>query len=148
MQAQRQQSLLTVIVAIVQWSAASQGQPAFPDTTTQQTNNTEASRRADELLRKMTVEEKAMQLSSVFPLALFDTNGPIGEQLDAQLKHGIGHVSALGLIGHKAPETLAKSVNAAQGFRIDWHDRAKLSRLNFASHRIPARTKLDGLSFS
>jgi hypothetical protein len=28
--------------------------------------------RADELLRQMTVEEKAMQLSSVFPLALFN----------------------------------------------------------------------------
>jgi hypothetical protein len=28
-------------------------------------------------------------------------------QLDALLKNGIGHVSALGLIGHKTPETLA-----------------------------------------
>jgi hypothetical protein len=31
--------------------------------------------RAEELLRQMTIEEKAMQLSSVFPLALFDTRG-------------------------------------------------------------------------
>jgi hypothetical protein len=56
--------------------------------------------RVEELLRKMTVEEKAMQLSSVFPLALFDTKGPNLSQLDALLKNGIGHVSALGLIGH------------------------------------------------
>jgi beta-glucosidase len=48
----------------------------------------------------MTIEEKAMQLSSVFPLALFDTKGTNRSQLDATLKHGIGHVSALGLIGH------------------------------------------------
>ena len=56
--------------------------------------------RADELLRQMTIEEKAMQLSSVFPLALFTTEGANHSQLDALLKHGIGHVSALGLIGH------------------------------------------------
>jgi hypothetical protein len=59
--------------------------------------------RAQELLRQMTIEEKAMQLSSVFPLALFTTEGANRSQLDALLKHGIGHVSALGLIGHKTP---------------------------------------------
>lgn len=74
--------------------------------------------RAEELLRQMTIEEKAMQLSSVFPLALFDTKGTNRSQLDALLKNGIGHVSALGLIGHKAPETLAKSVNAIQRYLV------------------------------
>ena len=42
-----------------------------------------AMQRADELLRKMTIEEKAMQLSSIFPLALFDTKGTNHSQLDA-----------------------------------------------------------------
>jgi hypothetical protein len=74
--------------------------------------------RADELLRQMTVEEKAMQLSSLFPLALFDTKGTNHSQLDALLKNGIGHVSALGLIGHKTPEVLAKSVNAIQRYLV------------------------------
>ena len=37
----------------------------------------------------MTIEEKAMQLSSVFPLALFDTRGTNHSQLDALLKNGI-----------------------------------------------------------
>jgi beta-glucosidase len=74
--------------------------------------------RADELLRKMTIEEKAMQLSSVFPLALFDTKGTNRSQLDALLRNGIGHVSALGLIGHKTPEQLAKSVNAIQRYLV------------------------------
>jgi beta-xylosidase len=77
-----------------------------------------AMQRADELLRKMTVEEKAMQLSSVFPLALFDTKGANRSQLDALLKDGIGHVSALGLIGHKTPEALAKAVNAIQRYLV------------------------------
>jgi beta-xylosidase len=74
--------------------------------------------RAEELLGKMTIEEKAMQLSSVFPLALFDTEGTNHSQLDALLKNGIGHVSALGLIGHKTPEALAKSVNAIQRYLV------------------------------
>jgi beta-xylosidase len=66
----------------------------------------------------MTIEEKAMQLSSVFPLALFDTKGTNRSQLDALLKHGIGHVSALGLIGHKTPEELARAVNAIQRYLV------------------------------
>jgi beta-glucosidase len=74
--------------------------------------------RADELLRRMTIEEKAMQLSSVFPLSLFDTKGPNRRQLSELLNNGIGHVSALGLIGHKTPEQLAKSVNAIQRYLV------------------------------
>ena len=74
--------------------------------------------RADELLRQMTIEEKVMQLSSVFPVGLFTTEGANHGQLDAQLKNGIGHVSALGLIGHKSPEQLAKSVNAVQRYLV------------------------------
>ena len=74
--------------------------------------------RADELLNQMSIEEKAMQLSSVFPLALFDTEGPNHGQLDALLGNGIGHVSALGLIGHKAPEELARAVNAIQRYLV------------------------------
>ena len=72
--------------------------------------------RAEELLRQMTIEDKAMQLSSVFPLALFDAKGTNQRQLDILPKNGIGHVSALGLIGHKTPEALARAVNAIQHY--------------------------------
>ena len=78
----------------------------------------DAMRRADALLRQMTIEEKAMQLSSIFPVGLFGPDGPIQSQLDAELKYGIGHVAALGLIGHKTPEHVAKSVNAVQRYLI------------------------------
>jgi beta-xylosidase len=84
----------------------------------QSPSSTGVMQRADELLRQMTIEEKAMQLSSVFPLALFDTMGANRSQLDALLKDGIGHVSALGLIGHKTPEVLAKAVNAIQRYLV------------------------------
>jgi beta-glucosidase-like glycosyl hydrolase len=59
-----------------------------------------------------------MQLSSVFPVGLFGADGPIQSQLDEQLKQGIGHVAALGLIGHKTPEQIAKSVNAVQRYLV------------------------------
>lgn len=75
-------------------------------------------RRADELLAQMTVDEKVMQLSSIYPLALFTTEGTNRSQLDALLENGIGHVSALGLIGHKTPEELAQSVNAIQRYLV------------------------------
>jgi hypothetical protein len=75
-------------------------------------------RRADELQRQMTIEEKAMQLSSVFPLALFDTKGTNRSQLDALLENGIGHISAIGLIGYKTPELMAKLINAVQRYLV------------------------------
>ena len=97
-------------LAFAAWRSA-QGQSPGPTTN-------QNMQRADDLLRQMTIEEKAMQLSSVFPLALFNTEGTNHSQLDALLKNGIGHVSALGLIGHKTPETLAKSVNAIQRYLV------------------------------
>jgi len=86
------------------------GAPPDPKLTTEQ--------RADALLRQMTVEEKAMQLSTVFPAGLFGADGPLQSELDGQLKHGIGHVAALGLIGHKTPEQTASLVNAVQRYLV------------------------------
>jgi hypothetical protein len=78
--------------------------------------SSESMRRAEELLRQMTVEEKAMQLSCVVPLALLDRDGLMPRQSDALIKQGIGHVAGIGMLGHKAPETIAKSVNAIQRY--------------------------------
>jgi len=60
-----------------------------PATSAPSTSRLTAEQRADALLRQMTIDEKAMQLSSVFPLALFDTRGTNHSQLDALLKNGI-----------------------------------------------------------
>ena len=49
---------------------------------------------------------------------LLGPDGPIRSQLDAQLGHGIGHISGLGLFGHKTPETIAKTVNAIQRYLV------------------------------
>jgi hypothetical protein len=74
--------------------------------------------RADALLRQMTLEEKAMQLSAVMPFALLGPEGPTQSQLDAQLKHGIGHISELSLFGYKTPAAVAKTVNAIQRYLV------------------------------
>src|SRR5262245_9761131 len=78
----------------------------------------EPMQRAEELLRTMTIEEKAMQLSCVMPLALLDRDGLMRGQADRLIKQGIGHVAGIGLLGHKAPETVAKSVNAIQRYLV------------------------------
>jgi beta-glucosidase len=66
----------------------------------------------------MTLEEKAMQLSCVMPLALLDRDGLMRGQADMLIKQGIGHVAGIGLLGHKAPETIAKSINAIQRYLL------------------------------
>ena len=78
-----------------------------------------AMQRADELLRQMTVEEKAMQLSAVIPTGLLGLDGPIRDQLEAQLGQGIGHISGFGLFTYKTPEQIAKTVNAIQRYLVD-----------------------------
>src|SRR5262245_42371094 len=50
--------------------SATVGKGSVPDAA-----STSAMRRADELLRQMTIEEKAMQLSCAMPLALLDRDG-------------------------------------------------------------------------
>jgi len=74
--------------------------------------------RADKLLRQMTIEEKAMQLSALYPMGLLGADGPIKSQLDAQVGQGIGHICGLGLLGHKSPATIAKTVNAIQRYLV------------------------------
>jgi beta-xylosidase len=80
--------------------------------------NDTAMQRADELLTQMTLDEKAMQLSSVVPLALLGPDGPMRDQLDSLLAHGIGHVAGIGLLGHKMPDEIARSVNAIQRYLV------------------------------
>ena len=75
--------------------------------------------RSEELLARMTVDEKAAQVSAVMPLGLFGTDGPIRSVLDKAMPHGVGHVSALGTFGHKDPHTLARSVNAVQRYLVE-----------------------------
>lgn len=75
--------------------------------------------RADALLQQMTIDEKAMQLSATMPIALLGLDGIIESQAEKLLGNGIGHISALGMFGHKSPETTARSVNSIQKYLVE-----------------------------
>ncbi|MFJ6837854.1 beta-glucosidase [Streptomyces sp. NPDC091209] len=76
-------------------------------------------RRADALLSQMTLDEKAMQLSATIPIPLLGVEGLIEPQAAKLLGSGIGHVSAIGLFGHKSPGTIAHAVNSIQRFLVE-----------------------------
>lgn len=73
--------------------------------------------RANELLARMTLAEKARQVSAVMVAELLGRDG-IGEAaMTEPLALGIGHVSAVSMIARSAA-SLARSVNAIQHFLV------------------------------
>lgn len=72
--------------------------------------------RADELLSRMTLQEKAQQVSAIMPTELLGPDGPDDSVLDRTLRHGIGHVSNLAMMGASSPQHHAKLVNAVQRY--------------------------------
>ncbi len=75
--------------------------------------------KVDALLRRMTLEEKAMQVSCVVPLALLDSKGLMADQAEKLIKQGIGHIAGIGSFGHKSPVTVAKAVNTIQRYLVN-----------------------------
>lgn len=76
--------------------------------------------RADALLARMTLEEKAFQLTSAMGPSL--SAGPGGadpERLAGRLGHGIGQVSGLAGFGAKPPADVARTVNGIQRFLVE-----------------------------
>src|SRR5262245_42773418 len=115
-----------LIGAAARWALA-QVSPSEPSTSTESSSPAGSAasapdaalmQRADDLLRQMTIEEKAMQLSCAMPLALLDRDGLMRGQADKMIKDGIGHGAGIGFLGHKSPETVAKSINAIQRYLL------------------------------
>lgn len=75
--------------------------------------------RAAALLGKMTLEEKAQQLTAVMPFGLMSVDGPTRDQLERQLPEGIGHVSMLAMFAHLPPLELARAVNKIQRHLVE-----------------------------
>lgn len=72
--------------------------------------------RANDLLSRMTVLEKAQQVSAIMPTALLGPDGPTSGVLDEVLKDGIGHVSNLAMMGASSPQNIAKITNTVQRY--------------------------------
>lgn len=77
------------------------------------------SQRAAELLNRMTLEEKAQQLTSVMPFGLLSIDGPTASQLADQLSGGIGQISMFAAFSHLPPVELAKAVNKIQRYLVE-----------------------------
>lgn len=77
------------------------------------------SERAAALLAKMTLEEKAQQLTSVMPFGLLAVGDPTPEQLHAELSTGIGQVSMFAAFSHLPPAELAHAVNTIQRYLVE-----------------------------
>lgn len=75
--------------------------------------------RARELLARMTLEEKAQQLTAVMPFGLMSVDGPSAEQLERELGTGIGQVSMFSMFNHLFPADLAAMVNTVQRFLVE-----------------------------
>ncbi len=67
----------------------------------------------------MTREEKISQLSGVMHLSLIGAGGLDPARLALLLVEGIGHISAPGMFGAKAPPELAKMTNSIQRFLVE-----------------------------
>src|SRR6218665_2148025 len=87
--------------------------------TTPTSNGGSPRQRADEILQRMTLKEKAMQLSATMPTGLLGAEGLIESQATARMGHGIGQASALGMFGHKSPAAVAQAVNSIQRFLVE-----------------------------
>ncbi|MEU6606571.1 glycoside hydrolase family 3 N-terminal domain-containing protein [Streptomyces shenzhenensis] len=88
------------------------------DTTHYQAARADARDRATALLARMTIEEKCAQLVGCIPGAFIDENGPDTGSMRERIPHGVGHVSNLGLFGHKPPVVLARTINEIQRFLV------------------------------
>lgn len=75
--------------------------------------------RAENLLARMTIEEKAQQVVGVEPFGLLSAEAPSFEQLDAHLAGGIGHVCMFAMFQHQTLAEHTKRVNQLQRHLIE-----------------------------
>ncbi len=75
--------------------------------------------RARGLLSRMTLEEKAQQITAVMGMGLVGLDGPTKPQLEKELSGGIGHISMYTMFGHLSPAELARNVNTIQRYLIE-----------------------------
>ncbi|MBV9641254.1 MAG: hypothetical protein JO330_17080 [Mycobacteriaceae bacterium] len=75
-------------------------------------------RRAHDLLARMTLTEKALQVSCVMPMTILGSDGALSGAFRASICHGIGHVAGIGMFGHRSPVEQARLINAVQRYLV------------------------------
>ena len=71
------------------------------------------SQRVDDLLSRMTTEEKAAQIVGVFPAVFMGPDGPDVDKMAESIPHGVGHLCMGGGLASE-PRELALRINAIQ----------------------------------
>lgn len=91
--------------------------------------NAPVSARVEDLLKRMTLEEKVAQLSAVGPEVLLDDQGEFCvEKAKEAIPYGIGQITRIAGASDLEPEQAAKAANAVQRF-IEEHTRLKIPAL-------------------
>ncbi|MFX1444911.1 MAG: glycoside hydrolase family 3 N-terminal domain-containing protein [Promethearchaeota archaeon] len=73
-------------------------------------------KRVEDLISRMTVEEKVAQLGSTFPFSFMQGNELAPEKMKKLFKNGIGQITRLGGVTNLSPEITAKLANRIQKF--------------------------------
>jgi beta-glucosidase-like glycosyl hydrolase len=91
----------------------------MPDTTAFRNASLAPRERAALLLREMTIEEKAQQLTCIMPQAVLTPDGLRAEALEAVLGNGIGQVAPLTSTGGTTPQRVANEINLIQRYLVE-----------------------------
>ena len=73
-------------------------------------------KRVEDLISRMTIEEKVAQLGSAFPFFIMQGNELSTEKMKKLFKNGIGQITRLGGVTNLTPELTAKLANGVQRF--------------------------------
>ncbi|MFX1521849.1 MAG: glycoside hydrolase family 3 protein, partial [Promethearchaeota archaeon] len=73
-------------------------------------------KRVEDLISRMTIEEKVAQLGSTYPYSIMQGNKLAPEKMKKVFKNGIGQISRLGGVTNLSPEMTAKLANGIQKF--------------------------------
>ncbi len=73
-------------------------------------------KRVEDLLSRMTIEEKVAQLGSQYPKAVLEAKELSVEKMEKHFRYGIGQISRIGGLMNIAPEKSAKIANKIQKF--------------------------------
>ncbi len=73
-------------------------------------------KRVEDLLSRMTIEEKVAQLGSQYPKAVLESQELSIEKMETKFKHGIGQISRIGGLMNLPPKKSVKIANGIQKF--------------------------------
>lgn len=75
--------------------------------------------RVDDLLSRMTLEEKVAQLYGIMPMAFWRPGGINEARMQAFLPHGVGQISGIALGGSLKMKQLAEGINQIQRYLVE-----------------------------